>query len=222
MKTHRCRECREFPEGFTGSFYCGVAGKQVFASKSVCPDGRIRKEQDMTPANTTTGAPVWTPEDDARLYDNAHLGKIEAAKVIGKSPSAVQNRASKLGISLKKRPAEPHDTGVTFAPDSRRDLDVDKMSVAEALRLAAKREESAGVPVEEGADAFAEALKAEGTTVTIRRSIFEDLQRNELERLDEALRLRLELIEVYAYSARLLSPSPKMLPMIRRIAELAS
>ena len=105
MDVYRCRQCREYPEGFSGPYYCALAGKMVYPDNQVCLDGRIRKEHEptMTPRNATPAAAAWTPEEDKRLAALAHLGKQGAAEALGKSPSAVMNRAYKLGLSLAKR-----------------------------------------------------------------------------------------------------------------------
>lgn len=61
----------------------------------------------------------WTPPEDALLKQHCSKGQKACAEIIGRSPSAVQQRASKLGLSLKK-PVDttkrecPHCHGMFF------------------------------------------------------------------------------------------------------------
>ena len=58
---------------------------------------------------------VWTPDEDATLREFAHEGNGAVALRLGRTPTAIQQRASKLHVSLAK-PKVSRSVDTPFAP----------------------------------------------------------------------------------------------------------
>jgi len=130
---HQCHQCVNYnPEPGRSSAYCPIEDRRVSGTAAIClsPAARIRTSATPTAPVETPQARKealvsamkrkpregeWTPEQDQALRDHAHLGKEGCAAKVGKTPSAILNRAHTLGVSLKKRPA-PESTPVAPNP----------------------------------------------------------------------------------------------------------
>jgi hypothetical protein len=81
---------------------------------------RTRKDMSMNKHHDVPN--VWTPEEDATLREFGHEGIAAVAERLGRSVSAVQNRASNLRVSLRKSAASGNEpvtavTAVTAIPE---------------------------------------------------------------------------------------------------------
>ncbi len=97
---YHCRQCREYPEGFCGPYYCSTGGRKVMPQNTVCLDGRIRKESDDMITNRTP-VPQMPQMCACGRDDFAHL---KALKIhIGRSDNPL---CAVIDKPAAKRPVE--------------------------------------------------------------------------------------------------------------------
>jgi hypothetical protein len=109
----RCKSCTGYADptathsdctirGIRKDGYAGACKKRIPRAITATP---TREDMSMTKNNDVPGK--WTPEEDALLREFAHEGIAAVAERLGRTPNAIQQRACKVGVSLKRTVAAP-------------------------------------------------------------------------------------------------------------------
>ncbi|HEY5506880.1 MAG TPA: hypothetical protein VIK83_05240, partial [Coriobacteriia bacterium] len=134
-----CEKCREIRDGHRGAGRVGAVNPfRTFRINPSMGPKPVRTRKDMSMTKHHDVPSVWTPEEDAMLSEFAHEGCAAVAERLGRTSSGIQQRASKLHVSLAKRKADhPLSTEFSSRPVG---LSEEDMTPAEMIAAIAEDE----------------------------------------------------------------------------------